>query len=311
MTPPKLGKIGLEGLEGSSQKSPACHIGGTDERALHHCCVTQVLDNFGGYEYLAGRVQIAVIVTIHVDGSISIRDNGRGIPVDVHPEYKIPGVELVLTTLHSGGKNAGRVVYTYSGGTHGVGAKCVNAVSENGSRSKCRATAKFIYMQFGRAMNGKENSKSSANPKGPARWSPLNQTRKSSGIQPNSSPKANHPAFARTGVSEFRSRNYFSNTTDACPRRRAKHFYYQGRHPGRLPSSAEQKVKPGLASGNDFVHRSAAYMNFNQVGQKADIIADIVMQYLMTATTRGLRTIRTRFRNPDGSTHSGRFFVRL
>jgi DNA gyrase subunit B len=64
-----------------------------------------------------------------VDGSISIRDNGRGIPVDIHPVYKIPGVEMVLTSLHSGGKY-GQGGYKFSGGTHGVGAKCVNAVSE-------------------------------------------------------------------------------------------------------------------------------------------------------------------------------------
>src|SRR5690606_26786054 len=63
------------------------------------------------------------------DGSISIRDDGRGIPVDIHPQYGIPGVEMVLTTLHSGGKY-GQGGYKFSGGTHGVGAKCVNAVSE-------------------------------------------------------------------------------------------------------------------------------------------------------------------------------------
>src|SRR5881398_2490137 len=107
----KLGK--LEGLE-AVRKKPGMYIGGTDERALHHC-VTEVLDNSVD-EYLAGFCD-KIDVTIHVDGSISILDNGRGIPVDIHPEYKIPGVELVLTTL-------------YSGGTHGVGAKCVNAVSE-------------------------------------------------------------------------------------------------------------------------------------------------------------------------------------
>jgi len=101
------------------------YIGGTDERALHHC-VTEVLDNSVD-EYLAGHCT-HIDLTIHLDGSISIRDNGRGIPVDIHPEYKIPGVELVLTTLHSGGKY-GQGGYTYSGGTHGVGAKCVNAVS--------------------------------------------------------------------------------------------------------------------------------------------------------------------------------------
>src|SRR5438876_6611412 len=119
----QLGK--LEGLE-AVRKKPGMYIGGTDERALHHC-VTEVLDNSVD-EYLAGQCN-RIDVTIHVDGSISIRDNGRGIPVDMHPEYKIPGVELVLTTLHSGGKY-GQGGYTYSGGTHGVGAKCVNAVSE-------------------------------------------------------------------------------------------------------------------------------------------------------------------------------------
>ena len=79
-------------------------------------------------EHLANHCD-RIDVTIHVDGSISIRDNGRGIPVDIHPVYKIPGVEMVLTTLHSGGKY-GQGGYKFSGGTHGVGAKCVNAVSE-------------------------------------------------------------------------------------------------------------------------------------------------------------------------------------
>jgi DNA gyrase subunit B len=119
----KLGK--LEGLE-AVRKKPGMYIGGTDERALHHC-VSEVLDNSVD-EHLANHCD-RIDVTIHVDGSISVRDNGRGIPVDLHPEYKIPGVEMVLTTLHSGGKY-GQGGYTYSGGTHGVGAKCVNAVSE-------------------------------------------------------------------------------------------------------------------------------------------------------------------------------------
>jgi DNA gyrase subunit B len=102
------------------------YIGGTDERALHHC-ISEVLDNSID-EHLAGHGK-KIEVTVHVDGSISIRDEGRGIPVDMHPVYKIPGVEMVLTTLHSGGKY-GQGGYIFSGGTHGVGAKCVNAVSE-------------------------------------------------------------------------------------------------------------------------------------------------------------------------------------
>src|SRR5436190_4739504 len=119
----QLGK--LEGLE-AVRKKPGMYIGGTDERALHHC-VSEVLDNSVD-EFLAGHCT-HIDVTIHGDGSISIRDNGRGIPVDINKEEGIPGVELVLTRLHSGGKY-GQGNYEYSGGTHGVGAKCVNAVSE-------------------------------------------------------------------------------------------------------------------------------------------------------------------------------------
>ena len=115
----------LKGLE-AVRKKPGMYIGGTDERALHHC-VSEVLDNSVD-EFLAGYCT-HIDVTIHADGSISIRDNGRGIPVDINKEEGIPGVELVLTRLHSGGKY-GQGNYEYSGGTHGVGAKCVNAVSE-------------------------------------------------------------------------------------------------------------------------------------------------------------------------------------
>src|SRR3982750_3858983 len=119
----KLGK--LEGLE-AVRKKPGMYIGGTDERALHHC-VSEVLDNSVD-EHLAGYCT-KIDVTIHVDGSISIRDDGRGIPVDINKDSGLPGVELVMTTLHSGGKY-GQGGYKFSGGTHGVGAKCVNAVSE-------------------------------------------------------------------------------------------------------------------------------------------------------------------------------------
>ena len=119
----KLGQ--LKGLE-AVRKKPGMYIGGTDERALHHC-VSEVLDNSVD-EHLAGHCS-KIEVAIHVDGSISIRDNGRGIPVDLNKDSGLPGVELVLTTLHSGGKY-GQGGYKFSGGTHGVGAKCVNAVSE-------------------------------------------------------------------------------------------------------------------------------------------------------------------------------------
>ena len=144
----KLGK--LEGLE-AVRKKPGMYIGGTDERALHHC-ISEVLDNSID-EHLAGYGK-KVEVRVHVDGSISIRDEGRGIPVDIHPQYNIPGVEMVLTTLHSGGKY-GQGGYVFSGGTHGVGAKCVNAVSEWFEVEVSR-DGKVYHMEFERGKTVKK-----------------------------------------------------------------------------------------------------------------------------------------------------------
>jgi DNA gyrase subunit B len=119
------------------------YIGDTNERGLHHC-VFEVVDNSID-EALAGFAS-HITVSIHLDGSCSIEDNGRGIPVDLHPVYKIPALELVLTNLHAGGK-FGKGAYQVSGGLHGVGAKCVNAVSE-WFEAEVRRAGKVYQMRF-------------------------------------------------------------------------------------------------------------------------------------------------------------------
>jgi DNA gyrase/topoisomerase IV subunit B len=118
----------LEGLE-PVRKRPAMYIGDTDKKGLHHL-VWEIVDNSVD-EYLNGHGD-HITVTLHKAGdSVTIADNGRGIPVARHPKHKKPGVELILTTLHSGGKFGGDDSgYIHSGGLHGVGSSVVNALSK-------------------------------------------------------------------------------------------------------------------------------------------------------------------------------------
>lgn len=296
----------LEGLE-AVRKRPGMYIGYTDERGLHHC-VFEVLDNSID-EHLAGYCT-RVEVTIHADGSVSIKDNGRGIPVDMHPKWKMPALELVLTNLHAGGK-FGQGAYKYSGGLHGVGAKCVNALSE-WFKAEVHRDGKIYHMAFQR---GKTTQKLTV----------LGElkNKKSTGTTISFFPdseiftttefdfdrlatRLRELAFLNPGIEIVLT----DEREDETHKPRSETFYYKNGIAEFVRQLGENKVlihpKPIVLSGK----RTTTVKDPEGEGREDEVYLDCVLQYNDSFTDQILCYTNS-IPNPDGGTHSTGFRTAL
>ncbi|MDQ3622582.1 MAG: ATP-binding protein, partial [Verrucomicrobiota bacterium] len=294
----------LEGLTGVRQR-PGMYIGPTDERGLHHC-VFEVLDNSID-EHLAGYCS-RIDVSLHVDGSCSIRDNGRGIPVDIHPRFGIPAIELVLTNLHAGGK-FGQGAYKYSGGLHGVGAKCVNALSD-WFKVEVQRDGKVYHMAFERGVTtqklsiiGEVKNKKHTGTLITFLPDPTIFTITTEFQFAKLAARLRELAFLNPGLEI----NLFDERNESL--KKEQYFYKLGIEEFvRQLGEAKQLLhpKPIILAGK----RKVKFKNKDQQEIEDDMYVDVVMQYNDSYNDQ-LLCYTNAIPNPDGGTHSTGFRTAL
>lgn len=299
----------LEGLE-AVRKRPGMYIGGVDHKALHHC-VYEIVNNSVD-EALAGHCD-EIRVNIHKDFSITVEDNGRGIPTDIVAKTGLSGVETVFTVLHAGGKFGGEnSSYKVSGGLHGVGASCVNAVSEK-LQVEIYQGGNIYFVEFqGRPNKGRSVGQSvealkkigKTDKRGTkVRFWPDSQVFKES----NSDGEEFTPNFNRETLANTLREMTFLNKglkiifTDERLKDNDSHYSETYHNPDGLVSYVNF-----LNEARSPIHKQV----FHCDGNHQDVAVEIALQYTENYN-ESLLTFANNINNPDGGTHMQGFRVAL
>lgn len=286
----------LEGLD-AVRKRPGMYIGGVDQKALHHC-IYEIVDNSVD-EALAGFCN-EIKVTLQNDGSISVEDNGRGIPIDIVKKTGKSGLETVFTVLHAGGKFGTNASYKVSGGLHGVGASCVNAVSSK-MHVEVYRDGKIHFMEF-----LGDNPKGNAGmPSGPVKIKGDTKKRGTSvTFWPDTKifkeestgkmPVVNREVVAaRLREMSFLNKGLRIIFSDTRLPENDPHFKEEFFYEGGIISYVEY-----LNESKSPLHKEVIYVE----GTKEDVNVEVALQYTDTYND-SIFAFANNINNPDGGTH--------
>lgn len=286
----------LEGLD-AVRRRPGMYIGGVDQKALHHC-IYEIVDNSVD-EALAGSCN-EIEVSINSDGSITVEDNGRGIPVEKVSKSGISGVETVFTMLHSGGKFGTSGSYKVSGGLHGVGASCVNAVSSK-MHVEVYRDGKTYFVEFfgdnpgGIAGKSKEPIKSiGKSDKTGTKVTFWPDPKIFKDQETGKMPTPNREVVAtRLREMAFLNKALKIIFTDERLQKTDAHYTETFFYKGGIKSYIEF-----LNSTKSLLHKEVIYFE----DTKEDVIVEIAMQYTDTYS-ESIFAFANNINNPDGGTH--------